>query len=319
MSEVSTIYDVVIIGSGPAGCAAGIYAARARMRTLLVERFAPGGQLLNYEKVENYPGFVEPIEAFELARRFNDHVDSFGVERLQAEVTGLEVQGAVKEVITDRGTYAAKTIIIASGATPRALGVRGEREFIGTGVSYCGVCDAPFFREQDVAVVGGGDTAVEEAVYLSRFARKVYLIHRRDKLRAAMVLQERARSNEKISILWNTEVREIRGDKGGVEEIVLYSKSDSREYSLSVRGVFIFVGLNPNVSFVPPAVGRDEGGFIVTDEFMRTSVPGVFAAGDVRSKPLRQIVTAVSDGAIAAYSASFYIENNGHPWPSISA
>ncbi|SFM66815.1 thioredoxin-disulfide reductase [Thermodesulforhabdus norvegica] len=317
MSEVSGIYDVVVIGSGPAGCAAGIYAARSRLKTLILERFAPGGQLLNYEKVENYPGFAEPIEAFELARRFNEHVDSFGVERIQAEVTALEVQGPVKQIVTDGATYRAKTVIIASGATPRALGVRGEREFVGSGVSYCGVCDAPFFREQDVAVVGGGDTAVEEAVYLTRFARKVYLIHRRDRLRAAMVLQERAKSNDKISILWNTEVREIRGDSG-VEEVVLYNKSDAREYSLPVSGVFIFVGLSPNVSFVPPAIGRDDGGFIVTDENMRTSVPGVFAAGDVRSKPLRQIVTAVSDGAIAAYSAGLYIENNEGMWPTVS-
>lgn len=314
MPDISHVYDVIIIGSGPAGCASGVYAARARLKTLIIERFAPGGQLLNYEKVENYPGFSEPIEAYELARRFNEHADSFKVKRLRDEVVDLAVEDKLKEVTTDGDVYKAKTIIVASGATPKALGVAGEREFLGAGVSYCGVCDAPFYRGQDVAVVGGGDTAVEEAVYLSRFAHKVYLIHRRDRLRATMVLQERVQSNDKISILWNTEVLEIKGDNGSVREIVLYNKNEKRDYSLSINGVFIFVGLEPNTSFVPASVGRDENGFIVTDELMGTSVLGVFAAGDVRSKPLRQIVTAVSDGAIAAFAASSYIEENAHLW-----
>ncbi len=308
------MYDIVIVGSGPAGCAAGIYALRAKLKTLLVEKFTPGGKLLNYEKVENYPGFPEPIGAFELAQRFSEHVDKYGVERLNEEVTGLDVSAPVKIVKTNSREIETKAIIIASGATPKALGVSGEKEFEGRGVSYCAVCDAPFFRQQDVAVVGGGDTAVEEAVYLSRFANKVYLVHRRDKLRAAKSLQDRAFENDKISFIWNSVVKEIKGTQSGVDEIVLYNRAEDKEFSIPVQGIFVFVGFSPNTSFVPAAVGLDENGFVVTNEEMQTSVTGVFAAGDVRSKSLRQIVTAVSDGAIAAVSAYKYIDENSQLW-----
>jgi len=310
----SDLYDTIIIGSGPAGCSAGIYARRAKLRTLLIERFAPGGKLLNYERVENYPGFPEPIAAFELAKRFNDHVDAFGVERLSAEVQQLDVSGPVKRVITSEATLETKTIIIASGAAPKTLGVSGEREFEGRGVSYCAVCDAPFFRDQDVAVVGGGDAAVEEAMYLTRFANRVYLIHRRDKLRAAQDLQDRLLNNDKVDVIWNTVVQEIHGGEGGVEGLKLYNKKDDREFNLSVQGIFVFVGFSPNTHFVPAAIGTDEKGFVITNENMETSVMGVYAAGDVRSKNLRQIVTATSDGAIAAVSAHRYIDENSRLW-----
>ncbi len=308
------MYDIVIIGAGPAGCAAGIYASRAKLKTLLIERLTPGGKLLNYEKVENYPGFPEPIGAFELAQRFSEHVDRYGVERLNEEVTGLDVSSPVKIVKTGSGEIKCKTIVIASGATPKALGVSGEKEFEGRGVSYCAVCDAPFFKKQDVAVVGGGDTAVEEAVYLTRFANRVYLVHRRDKLRAAKSLQDRAFENDKISFVWNSVVKEIKGTDSGVDEIVLYNRAEDKEFSIPVQGIFVFVGFSPNTSFVPAAIGLDENGFVVTDEEMQTSVMGVFAAGDVRSKHLRQIVTAVSDGAIAAVSAYKYIDENSQLW-----
>ena len=308
------MYDVVIIGSGPAGCAAGIYASRAKLRTLIIEKFAPGGKLLNYEKVENYPGFPEPIDAYELAQRFNEHVDKHGVERSVDEVIKLEVAGPIKLAKTASTEIKTKAIIIASGAIPKALGVSGEKEYEGKGVSYCAVCDAPFFRQQDVAVIGGGDTAVEEAMYLTRFANKVYLVHRRDKLRAAKTIQDRAFQNDKISFVWNSVVREIKGNTDGVEEVVLYDRVEDKEFSLPVQGIFVFVGFSPNTNFVPASVGLDDNGFIITNENMETSVMGVFAAGDVRSKPLRQIVTAVSDGAIAAVNAYKYIEENSHLW-----
>ncbi|MCX7823105.1 MAG: thioredoxin-disulfide reductase [Syntrophobacterales bacterium] len=303
------IYDLVIIGAGPAGCSAGIYAGRARLKVVVIEQLSPGGQLLSYSRVENYPGFPEGIDAFELSDRFAKHMDLFGAERISATVESIENhREKIKKVITSVGSIETKAIIIASGAVPKKLDIPGEKEFIGKGVSYCAVCDGPFFRDQDVAVVGGGDSALEEALYLTRFASRVFLVHRRDQFRAAQILQDRVASNDKITRIMNTTLSKIRGGSGGVETISLYNKLRHETLELPVKGVFIFVGLEPNISFLPKDVKLDSNGFIITDERMQTSVEGIFAAGDVRSKLLRQIVTAVSDGAMAAFSAQQYLE-----------
>ncbi|HAA03365.1 MAG TPA: thioredoxin-disulfide reductase [Syntrophobacteraceae bacterium] len=304
----SEIYDMVIIGGGPAGFTAGLYAARSRLKTLLVERMGFGGQLLTYEKVENYPGFPEGITSFALVELFTSQAFRFGLESRNGEVVGLDLAGPVKLVRLADGQLKARTIIIATGCTPRKLGVPGEVELTGRGVSYCAVCDGPFFRDQDVAVVGGGDTAVEEAIYLTRFARRVYLIHRRDRLRAVQVVQEQALRNDKIQPVWDTVVTEIHGGPQGVEALTMHDKVSGKSERLPANGVFVFVGMNPNTGFLPSGLERDAAGFVVTDGDMACSIPGVFAAGDVRSKSLRQIVTAVGDGATAAYNAERYLE-----------
>lgn len=304
------LYDLVIIGAGPAGCTAGMYAGRARLKVTVIEQISPGGQLLNYSKVENYPGFPEGIDAFELSDRFTKQMDLFGAERINATVETIENHhNKIKHVITSSGPVETKAIIVASGATPRKLNIPGEKEFTGRGVSYCAVCDGPFFRGQDVAVIGGGDSALEEAIYLTRFASRVFIIHRRDQFRATKILQDRVAENSKITPVVNTVVKEIKGGSEGVETISLFDRSKEKFSELPVRGIFIFIGLEPNVSFLPKDVKVDNRGFIVTDEYMQTSVQGIFAAGDVRSKPLRQIVTAVSDGAVAAFSAQQYLEH----------
>jgi thioredoxin reductase (NADPH) len=311
-TDKNIVYDVVIIGGGAAGFTAGLYAARSRMKVLLVERMGFGGQLLTYDKVENYPGFPEGISAFGLADLFSEQALRFGLETLNAEVVALHLEGPVKSIqLTDRPLQT-RSVIIASGASCKKLGAKGEVELTGRGVSYCAVCDAPFFRGQDVAVIGGGDTAVEEALYLTKFARKVFLIHRREQLRATKVIQERALQHEKIQFIWNTAVLEVQGGQEGVDSLLLREVRTGETFKLPVNGVFIFVGLNPNVNFVPAGIKRDEWGFIMTDQEMATSIPGVFAAGDIRSKSLRQIVTAVGDGATAAFNAGRYIETEFH-------
>ncbi len=302
-------YDVVIIGAGPAGCVAGLYAGRARLKTLVLEKLGEGGQLLNYSKVENYPGFPEGIEAFQLASRFSEQMKLFGAELANKTVLAIkDIDKKIKKVITDKEEIEAKAIIIATGATPKSLGVKGEKEYLGKGVSFCAVCDGPFFRDQDVAVVGGGDSALEEALYLTKFARRVFLIHRRDKFRATKVLQDKVAQTPTISVVLNTVVKEIVGGQDAVEGLVLHNLKEDKYSELPVKGVFLFIGMEPNTGFLPEDIKKDEQGFIITNERMETSVRGVYAAGDVRSKPLRQIVTAVSDGAIAAFSANQYIE-----------
>lgn len=304
------IYDLVIIGAGPAGCTAGMYAGRARLKVIVVEQISPGGQLLNYSRVENYPGFPEGIDTFELVDRFTKHMDLFGAERISAIVESIESpKEKIKKVVTSAGPIETRAIIIASGATPKKLDIPGEKEFTGKGVSYCAVCDGPFFRDQDVAVVGGGDSALEEALYLTRFASRVFLVHRRDQFRATQILQDRVLENRKITTIMNTVVSEIKGGAGGVETINLYNRTSHETSELPVKGIFIFIGLEPNVAFLPKDLKLDDKGFIITDENMQTSIEGIFAAGDVRSKSLRQIVTAVSDGAMAAYFAQQYIEH----------
>ncbi len=306
----NNIRDMVIIGGGPAGLTAGLYAARARLDAVLLEQMGFGGQLLTYEKVDNYPGFPEGIGAFGLSELISAQALRFGLRTSSAEVRGLDLGGKIKKVILSNGEIAAKTVIIASGASPNKLKVKGETEFTGRGVSYCAVCDAPFYRDQEVAVVGGGDTAIEEALYLTKFAGRVHIVHRRDRLRATPVIQEKAFQNEKISFILCKVVSEIVGTEQGVEALSLQDVKSSENSTLPVTGVFVFVGIKPNSGFIPPEIARDSCGFILTDQEMAASIPGVFAAGDIRSKALRQIVTAVGDGATAAFNAGRYIEEN---------
>ncbi|HOV85864.1 MAG TPA: thioredoxin-disulfide reductase [Syntrophobacteraceae bacterium] len=305
---MNDLFDIAIIGGGPAGLTAGLYAARARLKVILLERMGFGGQLLTYEKVDNYPGFPEGISAFGLSELISAQALRFGLLTRNAEVTGLEFEAPIKRVVLADGFIEAKTLILASGASPNKLGVKGETEFTGRGVSYCAVCDAPFYRNQEVAVVGGGDTAIEEAVYLTKFAGRVHVIHRRDRLRATQIIQEKAFQNDKIDFILSTVVKEIRGGSGGVEGLILEEVPGGRTSELAVSGVFVFVGIHPSTDYVPASLERDPLGFIRTNQEMATSVPGVFAAGDVRSKELRQIVTAVGDGATAAFNAGRYLE-----------
>jgi len=303
------IRDIVIIGGGPAGLTAGLYAARARLDAVLLEQMGFGGQLLTYERVENYPGFPEGIGAFGLAELISAQALRFGLQVRNAEVRELDLTGKIKKIILSNDVIETKTVVIAAGASPNKLGVGGETELTGKGVSYCAVCDAPFYRNQDVAVVGGGDTAIEEALYLTKFASRVYVVHRRERLRATSIIQEKAFQNEKISFILCKTVTDIGGGAEGVRELRLCDVKSMEQTQLPVTGVFIFVGIKPNSHFIPLEVSRNNSGFIYTDQEMATSVPGVFAAGDVRAKELRQIVTAVGDGATAAFNAGRYIEN----------
>lgn len=303
----SEIYDLVIIGGGPAGLTAYLYAARARLRTVLLEKLSPGGQVLTSDWVENYPGFPEGIAGWELMEKFVAQVERLGFNKMNAEVVSLSLEGSWKLVhLADGTSLKTKAVIIASGASHRKLGVPGEEALTGKGVSYCATCDGPFFRDQVVAVVGGGNTAVQEAIFLTKFAKKVFLIHRRDELRAQKILQERAFANDKITFIWNTVVKKIVG-KDKVEGVVLRNRVTGAEETLPVDGVFIFVGLVPQTAFLEGFLKLDERGFIPTDAEMHTAVPGVFAAGDVRSKACRQIVTAAGDGATAAFMAEHYV------------
>jgi len=300
--------DVIIIGAGPAGLTAGLYCARARLRTLLLERLGPGGQMLNTERIENYPGFPEAISGFELSDRMRKQAEAFGLEIRNQEVLQLELDPVTKHVVTAEGPLDTRALIVTTGASPRRLGVEGEVLLTGKGVSYCATCDGPFFREEIIAVVGGGDTAVEEAVYLTRFAKEVHLIHRRDALRATRILQERALAEEKIHIHWDTVVTRIRGE-AGVEALDLKNVKTGKTSSLPVKGVFVLIGYLPNNELVKGQLDCDEQGFVLTNPNMESSVPGVFVAGDLRSKLLRQVVTAVGEGATAAFAAEKHLEN----------
>lgn len=288
---------------------AGLYASRARVPVILLEKGIPGGQMTSTELVENYPGFSDPIYGVELAQKMEAHARKFGLEIAYADVTGVRQTGEGFSLHTDSGdTHTCEALIIASGASPVKLGLPGELDLAGRGVSYCAVCDGPFFRDLEVAVVGGGDSAVEEAVYLARFASKVHLIHRRNELRAVKEIQEKAFAEPKLTFHWSTVPLSILGDKE-VTGLRLKSVGDGAESELPVSGVFFYVGLRPNAEAVKDLVKTDQGGFIVTDDKMACSTRGVFAAGDIRSKILRQISTAVGDGATAAYSAQHYLEN----------
>ncbi len=296
------IHDVIIIGGGPAGLAAAIYAGRAKLDGFVVEKMSPGGQVLITDFVENYPGFFEGISGFELVEKFTEHAKRFGMDIKNGEVDSVRPEGEYFNVnLTDGVTITTRAVIIATGASHRKLGVKGEQELIGRGVSYCATCDGPFFRNQTVAVVGGGDSAVQEAIFLTKFVKKVYLVHRRDELRAVKILQERAFSNDKIEFVWNSIVEEIIG-KEQVEGIRILNKISGEISTIKVDGVFIFIGISPITQFVKGLVDTDERGFIKTDEWMRSSVKGIYAAGDCRKKPLLQIVTAVAEGATAAFA-----------------
>ena len=302
-------YDLVIIGGGPAGLAAGLYAARAKMAVILLEKMMPGGQAFSTEHIENYPGFPEGVAGPELTSKMEDQAKRFGLEIVSAEVQDLIPGDKEHQIITASEKYTARAVIIASGAEPSKLQVPGESEFHGRGVSYCATCDGAFYRDREVVVIGGGDAAVEEAIYLTKFAKKVSIVHRRDSFRATRVLQERAFSNEKINVIWNTQLQGIYG-KDTVEYVTLQNKTNGETTDLPTNGVFMYVGTKPANEYLKGLVKVDERGYIITDENMATNVPGIFAAGDVRKKLLRQVITAVADGAIAAVAAEKIID--GH-------
>lgn len=300
-------FDTVILGGGPAGLSAGIYASRGAVSTAIVDMNMFGGQPSNYLELENYPGF-QVVGGYDLMEKFEEHADKFGVKKFpMQEIQNIDLNS--KRIITSENEFSAKTIIIATGAQPMKLGVPGEKEFVGRGVSYCAVCDGAFYRNKVVAVVGGGNAAVEEAMYLTKFADKVYLVHRRDELRADKIVQERAFKNEKIEFVWNSIVTEIKGENL-VDTVVLENVKTHEVSNLSVNGVFPYIGIVPNVENISGQLLQDAGGFIITDETMATSVEGVFAVGDVRKTPLRQVITAASDGAVGAVYAVKYIETH---------
>ncbi len=301
-------YDLVIIGGGPAGLTAGLYAARARLKVILVEKITPGGQILVTDWIENYPGFPEGLTGIDLVQKMTDQVNKFDIEIESAEVQGLDLSEQVKIIKLSDREISTHTVIIATGASPSKLGVPGEDSLYGKGLSSCATCDGPFFRDKVVAAVGGGDTAVQESIFLTKFASKVYLIHRRDELRATKIIQERAFENDKIEILWDTVVTGFEG-LFNVEKVTIKNVKTGATKNLTVDGCFVWVGISPNTGFIKDSVKLDESGFIIANSRMETSVPGVFVAGDVRNTPLRQVATAVGDGATAAVSADHYIEN----------
>ncbi len=302
-----TDYDLVIIGAGPAGLTAGIYAARARMNVLLLEKAVPGGQILVTDWLENYPGFPEGLTGFDLAEKMKTQAQQFGLKIETAQVHSLNLSHKKKEIVLKERSITTKSLIVASGASPRKLGI-GEEKFIGKGISFCATCDGPFFKDKTVVAVGGGDTAVQESIFLTKFAKKVYLIHRRDKLRATKILQERAFDNDKIEIVWDSIATGVEG-LFGVEKVKIKNVKTNEEKKIDAQGCFIWVGILPNTSFLNDVVKTDDAGFIQVDKNMQASIPGVFAIGDVRDTPLRQVSTAVGDGAIAAVCAEHFIES----------
>ncbi|MBS5860109.1 thioredoxin-disulfide reductase [bacterium] len=301
-------FDTVILGGGPAGLSAGIYASRGAVSTAILDVSMMGGQPSNYLELENYPGFPI-IGGYDLMEKFEEHADKFGVQKFpMQEIESLDLKSTPKVILTKEAEFKAKTVIIACGAQPMKLGVPGEAEFVGRGVSYCAVCDGAFYKDKVVAVVGGGNAAVEEAMYLTKFANKVYVIHRRNELRADKIVQERAFKNEKIEFIWDSVVKEIKGDDL-VHTAVLENVKSGERSNLQVNGVFPYIGMVPNIEGISGQVEQDAGGFIITDETMKTSIDGVFAVGDVRKTPLRQVITAASDGAVGAVYAVKYIES----------
>ena len=304
----SDTYDVLIIGGGPAGLTAGLYTSRARLTTLLLEKSALGGQVIKTERIENYPGFVSSISGFDLIHNLEEQAKSFGLSITSAAAESITpLENRVLKVASSEGEFLTRALILATGSEPRLLGAPGEERLTGRGVSYCATCDGAFFREKEVAVVGGGDAAIEEALFLSRLVKSVHIIHRRDQLRAVQILQERARAESRIAFVWNTVVEEILGDVQ-VSGLRLKNLKDGSSSTLTVDGVFIYVGLQPNTGWLAGLIPLTDDGLIVTNDLMETTLPGVFAAGDVRKKLLRQITTAVGDGATAAFAAEKYVQ-----------
>ena len=303
------MYDTIIIGAGPAGMTAALYAARSNLKVALIEGGLPGGQMNNTSDIENYPGYAN-ISGPELAEKMFEPLENLGVEHLYGLVENIEDHGDVKKVITDDEEFETRTVIVATGSKHRLLGVPGEEELNSRGVSYCAVCDGAFFRDQDLLVVGGGDSAVEEAIFLTQFAKSVTIVHRRDELRAQKVLQDRAFANEKINFIWDSVVKEIKGENR-VESVAIENVKTNQVTEHAFGGVFIYVGLDPVSDFTKDLQIQDESGWIVTDDHMKTRVAGVFAVGDVRQKDLRQVTTAVGDGAIAGQEAyKYFTEHN---------
>lgn len=300
------MFDVIVIGGGPGGYAAALYTARANLSTLVIEKMAPGGQMSTTDIVENYPGFAEGINGFELGMQMQQGAERFGVQTLYGEVTKVELESNPKLVHTTKETFEAKTVILALGAFPRELGLSNERALRGRGVSYCATCDGMFYKDKTVIIVGGGNTAVADALFLNKICKKVYLVHRRDELRASKTYMEQLAKAENLEILWNSEVKEILADQT-VNGAVIYNKAEALEKEVACDGIFVAVGNVPNTELIRGQVELDEAGYVLADETTRTNVPGVFAVGDMRKKPLRQIVTAVADGAVASKYAEEYI------------
>lgn len=307
---MAEIYDVIIIGGGPAGLTAGLYCGRARLKTLLLEKATTGGQAATTDEIENYPGFPEGIGGYELTEKMKQQAVQFGTELMEIKpVETIEVEGDERIVKTEDEEFRARAIIIASGAEPGTLGVPGEAEFRGKGVSYCATCDGAFYRDKVVAVIGGGNSAVEEAIFLTKFASKVYIVHRRDELRADKIVQERALKNEKIEIVWDSHLKKILGENK-VEEIVVEHKTTRERTEYKVDGVFFYIGTVPNTVFCEGVIELDEREFIITDDNLETSMRGIFACGDCRANLLKQVSVAVGEGALAAVEAEKYIEEN---------
>lgn len=301
------IYDTVILGGGPAGISAGVYCARGNISCAVIDTSLLGGQPTNYLEIENYLGFPS-IEGWELSEKFEEHLDKFNVEKFtMEEIQSVDLISNPKAIKTLKGEYKAHSVIIATGAKPSKLNVKGEQEFTGRGVSYCAVCDGAFYKDKTVVVVGGGNAAVEEGIYLTKFALKVYIVHRRDALRADKIVQERAFKNNKIEFIWDSVVQEIQGD-GKVQTAIVKNLKTGEISHIQTDGVFPYIGFTPNCDGFNGQLQQDEKGFITVDENLQTSIPGVFAAGDVRVTPLRQVITAVADGAIAGVSAVKYLE-----------
>lgn len=308
MTETNTIYDVIIIGAGPAGMTAAVYTSRANLTTLMLERGIPGGQMANTEEIENYPGF-EHILGPDLSTKMFEHAKKFGAEYAYGDVTEIIDGEEYKTIKAGSKEYKTRAIIVTTGAEYKKMGIPGENELGGRGVSYCAVCDGAFFKQKELVVVGGGDSAVEEGVYLTRFADKVTIVHRRDELRAQKILQDRAFANDKIDFIWSHTVKEIHDDGNGkVGSVTLVSTEDDKEREFKADGVFIYIGMLPLTKPFSELGILNAEGYIVTNEKMETSVPGIYAAGDVREKTLRQVVTATGDGSIAAQAAQHYIE-----------
>ncbi len=302
------LYDVVIVGGGPGGLSAGIYAMRAALETILIEKGAAGGQVAISDAVENYPGF-EHITGYELSQKFLQHAQSYGMEIVQEEVVAVEPGLDFHTVRLANGDILkTHTVILATGGSPRKLDIPGEDEYYGKGVSYCGVCDGFFFREKTVVVVGGGDTAAEEALYLAKLAKHVYLVHRRDALRASMILQQRVKDECKIEILWNSVVTEIKANDEGVNAVDLQDTQTGEQRELSTDGVFVFVGFVPNNQLVPAGIKMNADGYVVTNEKCETNMPGIYVIGDLREKYAKQIVVAAADGCTAALVAAYFVE-----------